>query len=287
VPRVSIIVPTRNRAEKLQRCIASFQRINTSIDWELIIVDNGSNDGTAELLASLHVANCKIVREPRKGSALARNAGIKHAAGEILAFTDDDCYVTENYIDALCNAFDRDASVGFIGGRILLFDRTDLPVTINEGVDYRRFNKMTFLPAGVVQGANMAFRRSALNAIGNFDESFATISGFDVVACACALWKGIVGANDPSVVVFHHHGRKNQQQFRARTRFYDFGRGSYYAKFILRSDSRSAYVTGWSTSFVTRYQSASSFKERLSAIHALGWELVGFVAYALRRSHFP
>jgi GT2 family glycosyltransferase len=243
---ISVVVCTRNRVESLRRCVQALASINTDYEWELVIVDNGSNDGTNAFLASMprqfSKAHVITTFEPR-GLAAARNKGSGQAHGNIIAFTDDDCYVSENYIDAMISAFETSPEIGFVGGRILLYDQSDLKLTIQESEDHLVLQPRTFVAAGTVQGANMAFRRATLDRIGGFDENF--VSGTDIDAAASSLWAGITGAYDPRPIVYHHHGRKTKREARDLWKRYDKGRGAYYAKYILRSDSRSEYLRSW------------------------------------------
>src|SRR5579872_229090 len=252
-PILSVVVCTRNRLSKLHRCVEALRSVTTARDWELVIVDNGSTDGTSKYLASidhtrLNRAQVTTVCEPRRALAAARNTGWRIARGDIVAFTDDDCYVSRDYVDAVIQVFEDDPHLGFVGGRILLFDASDYRITIQESPDRREFRPRTFIATGVVQGANLAFRRTALAQIGGFDEHLGAGTPFpceDIDAAAAVLWSGVAGVYDPRQVVFHHHGRRTEHAAQALMRIYDTGRGAYYAKYILRSASRSVYTRAW------------------------------------------
>ena len=285
---VSVVVCTRNRVDSLRRCVQAFSSIDTVYKWELVIVDNGSDDCTGAYLASLPrtLANANVITtsEPKRGLSAARNKGIRSACGDIIAFTDDDCYVSDNYIDSILYAFE-DPEIGVVGGRILLYDQSDINLTINESKSYLVFQPRTFVAAGTVQGANMAFRRTILDHIGGFEENFGAGTSFsceDVDAVAAALWKGFTGAYDPRPVVYHHHGRKTTREERDLWKTYDKGRGAYYAKYILRSDSRSAYITHWLGGVKTGVASGG-LKSRLWHGRQSCRELVGGLHYLTTR----
>jgi len=252
-PILSVVVCTRNRLGKLKRCVDALRSVAAARDWELVIVDNGSTDGTGDYLASIdqtHFNRARVTTTflPTRGLAAARNKGWRTASGEIVAFTDDDCYVSRDYVDAVVQVFDDDLNVGFLSGRILLFDALDYRITIQESQRRREFRPWTFIAAGAVQGANLAFRRTVLERIGGFDERLGAGTPFgceDIDAAAATLWSGVVGAYDPRPVVFHHHGRRTEREAQELMRSYDAGRGAYYAKYILRRSSRSAYVSAW------------------------------------------
>ena len=248
---VSVVVCTRNRVDSLRRCIQAFAAINTDYKWELVIVDNGSDDGTSAFLASLPIqlgkANVITAFEPKRGPAAARNKGVSKACGNIVAFTDDDCYVSENYIDAMIFAFEN-PEIGLVGGRILLYDQSDIKAHNTGERSLFCFATADVCRSGTVQGANMAFRRAILDHIGGFDENLGAGTSFaceDIDAVAAALWEGFTGAYDPRPVVYHHQGRKTKREERDLWKTYDKGRGAYYAKYILRSDSRSKYIKRW------------------------------------------
>jgi glycosyltransferase involved in cell wall biosynthesis len=252
-PILSVVVCTRNRFSKLKRCVDVLLSVTTARHWELIIVDNGSTDGTSEYLASIDQKQFNQVHvtttfEPKRGLAAARNKGWPTAKADMIAFTDDDCYVSETYVDSILQVFQDHPEVGFLGGRILLFDPLDYKITIQESQHQCYFRPRTFIAAGQVQGANMAFKSTTLERIGGFDERLGPGTPFnceDINAAAAALWAGIPGVYDPRPVVYHHHGRRTEREARELRRSYDAGRGAYYAKYILRGDSRSEYVRHW------------------------------------------
>jgi glycosyltransferase involved in cell wall biosynthesis len=90
MPRVSVIIPTRNRRTTVARAVQSVL-CQTYRDFELIIVNDGSTDDTACYLSSLDFPSLMCVNLDRnQGGGIARNQGIKHSSGELLAFLDDD-----------------------------------------------------------------------------------------------------------------------------------------------------------------------------------------------------
>jgi len=288
---ISVVVCTRNRVDSLRRCVQAFSTTDTDHKWELIIVDNGSDDGTGAFLASLprKLANADVITafEPKRGLAAARNKGIRSACGDVIAFTDDDCYVSEDYIDSLFCAF-ANHEIGVIGGRILLYDQSDINLTINDSESYLVLPPKTFVATGTVQGANMAFRRTILDHIGGFEENFGAGTSFpceDIDAVAAALWQGVTGAYDPRPVVYHHHGRKSKREKADLWKTYDKGRGAYYAKYILRRDSRSEYITHWLRSVKAGLASGGlrsrlwhgrqSFREIIGGLHYLAIRVLG------------
>ncbi|HSU94353.1 MAG TPA: glycosyltransferase [Gemmatimonadaceae bacterium] len=249
-PLLSLIVCTRDRSGRLDAFFEALGRMRARAAWELVIVDNGSTDDTPvrlEALAGSLEAPVTIVCEPRPGLGRARNVGVAAARGALLAFTDDDCYPAVDYIDSVAHAF-ADRERGFIGGRILLYDAQDHPVTIRVDSTAIPIPPCSVVPTGLVQGANMAFRREVLERIGGFDDALGPGTPFcndDVDAVARASAAGFAGSFVPEPVVHHHHGRRDPAEISALWRSYDHGRGAYYAKCIFELPIRWRVARHW------------------------------------------
>lgn len=275
-PLVSLIVCTRNRAEKLEALFSALGRVRARAAWELVIVDNGSSDETQSRLHTLARGldvRTTIVREPRQGLGRARNAGVSAARAALLAFTDDDCYPAADYIDRVVEAF-ASSERAYMGGRILLYDTEDHPITIRADAAPIPIPAYSVVPTGLVQGANMAFRRAVLDRIGGFDNALGPGTPFcndDVDAVARASAAGFAGSYVPEPVVHHHHGRQNPGEVAELWRSYDHGRGAYYAKCMFDLPTR------WQ---VARYWWQSVGVEKSGATVR---ELEGALEYVLRR----
>jgi GT2 family glycosyltransferase len=213
------------------------------LNAEIVVVDNGSTDNTAEIVKGWAAAGgvpVKLLSEPRPGKARALNCALRAAEGELLAFTDDDCRLSTDYVTDLLR---HDASDGddFIlrGGRIELGDPTDLPLTIKSTPFRQRFNRRTN-PAtddtiiGQISGCNMTMRRAMVGPIGPFDERFGPGSiignGEDAEYQLRAYLADISIEYVPDMVVFHHHGRKGKAVGYKLHREYAISAGAMYAK---------------------------------------------------------
>jgi glycosyltransferase involved in cell wall biosynthesis len=248
---LSLVVCTRNRARQLSAALRSLAALRSTRPWELVLVDNGSTDETPHIIDRFrnHFGQAMVTLVHRRGGlGSARNAGWKAAAGEIIVFTDDDCYPAEDFLDAVALCFREDARLGFVGGRVLLFDPTDYPITIQESTVRTEVRPGDFLPAGLIHGANLAARRAALEAVGGFDSRFGAGSLFpceDVDLLARISARGWHGAYDPRPVVYHHHCRKTCAEAERTMRHYDRGRGAYYTKCVLNPVLRKTYARHW------------------------------------------
>ncbi len=117
---VSVVVPVLNASRTLPACLAALARLSPP-PLELLLVDNGSTDGSVQILetfAKNHNGAARVLTEPRRGAAAARNAGIRVARGQVVAFTDADCEPEERWLDGLLEPF-ADPSVGAVAGRVI------------------------------------------------------------------------------------------------------------------------------------------------------------------------
>jgi glycosyltransferase involved in cell wall biosynthesis len=271
---ISLIIATRDRSHQLARCLDSVARMEFDRPWELIVVDNGSKDATAEVVkqfADKLSIPLRYVLERKPGLGNAHNAGVRAARGEILAFTDDDCYPETDFLNRIWCAF-ADPSIGYIGGRITLHDPADDPMTTIESATPYVFPAKSFIRGGSFGGANMAFRKKILDEISGFDPMFgpgALFNAEDVDAAARASAIGWKGEYRPEVIVRHHHGRKAPDIPRL-VKSYGMGLGAYHMKLLL--DGREFWCFARSVYHVRR-----RFRTNRRSVL---WEPAGAVKYA-------
>lgn len=274
-PLISVVICTRNRGSQLAGTLESLRRIEFEGRWEIVIVNNGSTDNTGSLLrefANDPPAPVRIVFEPVPGLSRARNRGLASARGELVAFTDDDCYPTENYLDAISTCF-ATHDIAFAGGRVLLFDPTDQRVTIRESNAVETIDAGDFVPSGLIHGANMIARRSVLLELNGFDERLgagtAFKSGEDTDMLRRITLSGRHGRYDPSIAVYHHHGRKTPEAAEQLERGYRRGFGSCMIKYVMNPVTRSAYARIWY--WRLRKSDASDIFRELRAALQFAW----------------
>jgi GT2 family glycosyltransferase len=163
----------------------------------------------------------------------------------LVAFTDDDCYVSKNFFSSCISAFSH-GNFDYCGGRILPFDPEDAKYGYNENKTFSIIPPRTLIKAGSLQGANMIFRRSVIDKVGLFDANLGAGTAFrceDIDYASRASLLGCVGAHVPDIVVFHHHRRKPGEDIERIKRLNDIARGAYYAKRVREGHFR--YVQLW------------------------------------------
>ncbi|MGN6189540.1 MAG: glycosyltransferase [Conexibacter sp.] len=201
-PRVSVVVCTFNGAATIGETLDAVGRLAYP-DVEAIVVDDGSTDATAEVVAA-H-PRVRLIRTPNRGLSAARNTGLRAASGELIAYLDDDAYPDPHWLDYVALALrDADEDRAGVGGPNLPVPRDGL---VAECVANAPGGPVHVLLSDTVAehipGCNMTFRRDRLEAIGGFDEQF-RVAGDDVDVCWRLQERGWTLGFHPAAVVWHH-----------------------------------------------------------------------------------
>jgi glycosyltransferase involved in cell wall biosynthesis len=247
--KLSFIIATRNRGHAITFCLdsiaASVERAGAIIA-EIVVVDNGSTDGTSAVVAAWASANrmsVQLLHEPKAGLARARNHGVRHAKGDLLVFTDDDCRLDPAYVSQLLAYDAADTGLVLRGGLVTPGETTDLPLTVTHPA-FRRWHRKNSPPrheniGTFILGCNMTMRRSLAERIGLFDLSFGVggriEAGEDHEYVFRAYCAGITIEVVPDMTVAHHHGRKAASDGNRLMRAYMVASGAIYAKYFLKS----------------------------------------------------
>ena len=237
--KITLVICTHNRAARLRHTLEHLAAGDIAAEGgELVLVNSASSDGTSDVIADFvrhapfPVRHCRV---DLPGVARARNEGIRHAQGELIAFSDDDCFLDPDYFGALKSSFDPGAAQ-YGGGEIYLSERSG-----QGGGSMRIPNRMTIPPktllvAGAVQGGNLFVLRSVFETVGLFNEDLGIGTPFpceDIEFAARCSLAGFAGVLLPNVRVCHDHARPDgSEEARATLRGYDRGRGAYYAGLI-------------------------------------------------------
>lgn len=176
---ISIVLCTRNRAELLAEAIASVARQDFSYaDYEIIVVDNGSTDRTAEVVRQFnHGPNVRYLREESIGLCIARNSGWRAAVGRYVVFFDDDAIAEPGWLSAIMDAFERSPrTIAVIGGPVRPIWEEHRPVWLADQVacsltivDWGQSEKIIpDVRREWLVGANMVVPKAVLSEIGGF-----------------------------------------------------------------------------------------------------------------------
>lgn len=244
LPDLSLIVCTRDRPVALGHCLASIRAAAATapqIRIELIVVDNSPTRSAEAVVATMGDnagLTTRLVHEPVRGLARARNTGLREARAAILAFTDDDCRLDPDYFASLARAFAQHPDPTVMGGAVALGDPHDVRYTVREGDQYEHFHRR-IVAGGFIIGCNFTLNRSAYEKIGLFDTRFGAGGMFrsaeDTDYVVRAFEAGVPVIFSPEFAVSHHHGRSTLASADAVRLDYNFGNGALLAKHLRTS----------------------------------------------------
>lgn len=269
---IVLAICTRNRAGRLAACIEKALAQVCEAEWGVLLVDSASTDETPIVLdewLSRYPDRLRLLRIDQPGTGRARAAALRATTSQFLAFTDDDCYAEPDLLQCALDAFRRHPHLGMMGGRIMLHDPNDYPITICESLEYCEIGPRRLVRAGFIHGANMTFRRIALEDAGGFDERVGPGTPFcceDIDIAARVNAAGWPIAYVPEPTVRHHHGRQASSDVSALRKYYDRGRGAFYMKMILAGQWR--YLRYWAYT-IRKYPKGMSLQELIGGIHFL------------------
>jgi glycosyltransferase involved in cell wall biosynthesis len=196
-----VVIPVYNGEKTIAACLDSLLALRYPEERvELLVVDNGSRDGTVSVLRRYGE---RIVRldEATRGPGAARNAGLRRAGGDVVAFTDADCQVDPDWLTAVVAPLQA-AEVGIAGGTIRALTPANDVERFGEVIhDHRQAIEVFEPPYAITM--NWASRRVVLQELGGFDERFRRCEDVDL---AYRMTKaGYTLAFAPTAVVYHHN----------------------------------------------------------------------------------
>jgi GT2 family glycosyltransferase len=197
-PRISVIVCTHNGARTLRECLDAVQRLDYP-NFEAIVVDDGSTDATAAIVRDCGVT---CITSDHRGLANARNVGLTAAAGEIVAYIDDDAYPDPHWLRYLAETLSDERFVAAGGPNVAPRDEALIAQAVACAPGGPVHILVDDAEAEHIPGCNMAFRRQALQAIGGFDPQF-RIAGDDVDICWRLHQRGQAIGFSPAALVWH------------------------------------------------------------------------------------
>lgn len=226
-PFFSIIVPTYGRPGQLYACLQSLARLDyPAHDFEVIVVDDGSKTPPESVVASFRAQlNITLLTQPHAGPATVRNIGARHAKGEFLAFTDDDCAPAPDWLQTLAARF-ATASDCMIGGRILnALPNNPYSTASQLLIDYLyEYYNTDSKQVRFFASNNLATPVDGFHAVGGFDTTFPLAAAEDRDLCDRWLSRGYRMAYAPEVRVYHAHALTIRRFWRQH---FNYGRGAF------------------------------------------------------------
>lgn len=252
-PFASVIVSTRDRPERIQRCVQSLLALHYP-HYEIIVVDNAPSTGaTADIIQQTYrdVPQVRYAREDRPGLSSARNCGLAMARGEILAFADDDLVIDPNWLIELVQAFSIASDVVCVTGLILPLELETPPQFwfeefggVGKGFTRRIFDRdgnyswrplYPYTAGQFGSGASIAFTKNFLRRVGGFDPTLGAGSlaraGEDLAVFFQAVTGGHKIVYEPASLVYHPHHRE-YEDLSKQIYGYGMGLGAYLMKIV-------------------------------------------------------
>jgi glycosyltransferase involved in cell wall biosynthesis len=202
-PRLSIIIPTYNRPERLSKCLSALAYQSVDADsWEVVVVNDGGIDVSDSRKEWEGRLNIVLLEQANKGPASARNLGAERARGHILAFMDDDCAAETDWVASIL----QNAKPGeLIGGKVRnILNKNIYSETCQTLIDYlyERLDRTTDM---FFTSNNMCIHAEDFQRIGGFDTGFRTSAGEDREFCVRARQSGISLRWEPEIRIGHAH----------------------------------------------------------------------------------
>lgn len=245
--QISVVVASRGRPEAIRRCLTTIVAAATEALGEIIVVDQSTPPytGLAEIVAAAPEVRFQHLTSDTVGVSRGRNLGIEAATGEIIAFTDDDCMVDDNWIAAIATAFADDRTLDGLTGRVAAIGDGDpdiVPTPLVMATQPARFSP-TGDPSAHGGAGNFAARRDALRAVGGFDESLGPGSTVPAAEDIDLLYRLVQSGHHlafvPSVQISHESWRPVEELL-ALTWSYGFGSGVYLTRELIGRGDRVA-----------------------------------------------
>ena len=222
-PKISVVVCAYNEAATIDECLTSIENLSYP-DYEIILVNDGSRDDTGAI-ARRH-APVTVLDIPNGGLSAARNVGLEHAAGEIVAYTDGDVRVDPDWLTHLVRPFLTSDVVGAGGPNLVPADDPPMAQCIARAPGSPTQVMLDDRIAEHVPGCNMAFRRDALLEVGGFNPIYLR-AGDDVDICWRLQARGWKIGFAPSALVWHRHRASLRAYWRQQV---GYGEGESWLK---------------------------------------------------------
>lgn len=228
---ISVIIPTYNRKLKLKSCLDSLFAQSYSRDaFEIIVIDDGSVDGTKDMLCMLAKINpnLRYFVQSQSGPAAARNLGIKHAQSEIVGFTDSDCVLDKDWVKGMVQSHSLEKHIAAIGGHTGV-DENNIKAQVSQflsdgaiEIQISGKSETIFFPT-----CNVSFKRDYL--VSGFNESFPLPAGEDLDFFWRLFKKGSRFNYRKEIKVFHNC-HTDLSSFLKQA--YMYGRGNYLVQYM-------------------------------------------------------
>jgi len=208
LPVVSVVVPTYNRSMYIRETLDSVLH-QTFSDFEVIVVDDGSTDGTEEVLR-LYMDRIRYIRQENRGAAAARNMGVRNARGALIAFMDSDDLSMTHHLESLYNFLAQNLDYAMVVGNGAYLEgefhnrRTVISLRKAQRLEERGVSVGDLFDGRVVRLQGIMVRKSALEEIGLLDEWFRLSYDLDLALRLIKNYR--IGFINQVIYLYRKHG---------------------------------------------------------------------------------
>jgi GT2 family glycosyltransferase len=296
---VSIVILNYNGKKFLSKCLDSVSKTNYP-NFEVILVDNASTDGSAESeVKSLNLSNLKVIHNTRNlGFAEGNNIGARSANGDYVVFLNNDTVVDPEWLKELVSVMESDRNIGAAQSKLIQFDRKTIDSTgdfINfygrgwlRGYgeeDKGQYDQKTEIFSA--RGAGMIVRKQILNKIDYFDSTFFMVCE-DIDLCWRIRLNGYTVAFVPKSIIYHF-GSGTRKMFEKTAESYYYNVRNCHIMLIKNHDLTNLYLSVATsvltelTLFLISLPFPSKKTYNLSRLRALLWNLFNFRSVWIKR----
>jgi glycosyltransferase involved in cell wall biosynthesis len=253
--QISAVVPTRNRPDHAAPCADSILK-NEGDDFELVMIDQSDDDATERALATYSQdRRFNYVRSSTRGASAARNVGVEKSRAPIIAFTDDDCRVSADWLQQALRLLQREPDADLVFGRVSIPEELKGKGFAADFEPHQREYQHRLPPAHLAWGlgANMIVRRSLFERLGTFDPLLGPGAPFrageesDLAIRALAAGHKVVNAAEISVL---HLGIREGDEASKLMRGYGRAMGATFTKHVrLGTKDSKVLLLSWFTHF--------------------------------------
>jgi glycosyltransferase involved in cell wall biosynthesis len=206
-PLVTVVMPTRDRAALLPRAVHSV--LGQSMpDLELVVVDDGSTDGTLELLATVADPRLRVLPRPARGVSAARNAALAVARGELVAYLDTDNVWSPQFLEVMVSELRDEDVLAYCGRHLFLLDGpADDARVVARRTSSPPYNPAALLRHNTIDTNVMLHRRRLVEELGGFDEDLHRLVDWDLVVRVVLRHPFAVRHVDQVLCDYHYYRR--------------------------------------------------------------------------------
>lgn len=280
---VSIIIPTFNRLSWLRKCLAHLDSQKYDSSFEVIVIDDGSTDGTNQYLTS-NEGNFRFtlihLNQENRGPAAARNLGIKVARGDIVAFLDDDSIAESNWLREITGSFqDLPDAYAAVSGKTTMYGYSEFGAFLQENFD----DSNSWITN------NIAYKKSTLLKIGLFDETNFTLAAWEDLDLAYRIQVGGYKRFYNEQAIVAHPREESFQQLINRFRINGYGFYQFLKKWMRLDPIFACKAIFWQ---LTEIHYALPFMKKINFVKylrglRLAYQVYGIAVGIIYRGNFP